>query len=85
MKICLMLIGLLPLIAIAQNEKQMKTSIDSVFQHYFKDDEPGAAVLLVKDGKIIYENAFGLADMQTKEKITTNTLFNLGSISKTVV
>lgn len=85
MKICLMLIGLLPLIAIAQNEKQMKTSIDSVFQHYFKDDEPGAAVLLVQDGKIIYENAFGLADMQTKEKITTNTLFNLGSISKTVV
>jgi len=47
MKICLMLIGLLPLIAIAQNEKQMKTRIDSVFQHYFKDDEPGAAVLLV--------------------------------------
>lgn len=59
--------------------------MDSLFKSYFKQDEPGGAVLLVKDGKILYQNSFGLADIHTKEPITTKTLFNVGSITKTFV
>lgn len=61
------------------------SSLDSLFQTYFSDDKPGGAVLLVKSGSIIYQQAFGIADIQTKEKITTKTVFNTGSISKTFV
>jgi CubicO group peptidase (beta-lactamase class C family) len=35
--------------------------------------------------KVIFSKGYGLADLTTKEKITTKTLFNTGSISKTFV
>ncbi len=60
-------------------------SFDSLFQSYFKAGEPGGAVLIVKDNKIIYQKGFGVADMKTKEPVTAKTLFNVGSISKTFV
>ncbi len=70
-------------------ESQINTilpaSFDSLFQSYFKPGEPGGAVLLVKDNKVIYQKGFGVADIRTKEAITTRTLFNVGSISKTFV
>ncbi len=59
--------------------------LDGVFREYFKDNEPGGAVLLAQGGKIIYQKGFGIADIHTKEPITVNTLFNTGSVSKTVV
>jgi len=63
----------------------LASSLDSVFENYFKPGEPGGAVLVVKDNKIIYRRGFGIADMATAAPITTTTLFNLGSISKTFV
>jgi CubicO group peptidase (beta-lactamase class C family) len=59
--------------------------LDSLFENFFKPGEPGGAVLLVKDNKIVYQNGFGIADINSKELITTKTLFNTGSISKTFV
>lgn len=79
-----LLLTLLCLSSIMSNT-QLPHSFDSLFQSYFKADEPGGAVLLVKDGKVIYEKGFGVADIQTKEAITPKTLFNIGSISKTFV
>ena len=59
--------------------------LDSLFTSFFKINEPGGAVLLAKDNRIIYQKGFGIADINTKESITTKTLFNIGSISKTFV
>ena len=61
------------------------SSLDSLFHNYFLPDKPGGAVLVVKDGMIVYQKGFGIADTKTKEKITPKTLFNTGSISKTFV
>lgn len=69
----------------AQKSALMQSSIDSVFSSFFKPGEPGGAVLLVKDGDLIYKKGFGITDINTKEPITTKTLFNVGSISKTFV
>jgi len=65
----------------ASTEKQLDILFDSIF----KKDQPGGAVLIAMDNKIIYQKGFGLADIVTKEPITPNTLFNTGSISKTFV
>lgn len=46
---------------------------------------PGGAVLVMKDTSVVFSKGYGLADLVTGEKITTRTLFNLGSISKTFV
>lgn len=59
--------------------------LDNIFNPVFADDEPGGAVLIAKNDKIIYSKGFGIADINTKEPISTKTLFNTGSISKTFV
>jgi CubicO group peptidase (beta-lactamase class C family) len=59
--------------------------LDNIFDSVFKADEPGGAVLIEKDGKVIYEKGFGVEDITTKKPISNNTLFNVGSISKTFV
>ena len=69
----------------AQTGDVVTSSIDSLFSSWFKPGEPGGAVLIVKDGIPIYQKGFGIADVNTKEPITTKTLFNIGSISKTFV
>ncbi len=74
-----------PVCIVAQTSNKMKTELDSLFSSYFNEKEPGGAVLVVKDNRVIYQNAFGVADIHTKEPISTQTLFNTGSISKTFV
>jgi CubicO group peptidase (beta-lactamase class C family) len=83
MKKFMIVISLFPLSVFSQSKTA--AALDSFFQTIFKSDEPGAAVLIAKDGKIIYKNGFGIADVKTKEPVTTKTLFNLGSITKTFV
>jgi len=61
------------------------SDLDKIFDSVFKATEPGGAILIAKEGKIIYEKGFGIEDINTKKAITTNTLFNVGSISKTFV
>lgn len=63
----------------------MLSGLDSLLTAEFRADEPGGAVLVMKGDSVIYQKCIGLADMATREKITPNTLFNLGSISKTFV
>jgi CubicO group peptidase (beta-lactamase class C family) len=85
MRYLILAILLSPLFSNAQTGKKFSMQLDTLFQSYFKQDEPGGAVLLVKDGRIIYRNSFGVADINTREPITTRTVFNTGSVSKTFV
>jgi len=66
-------------------EEKIKNGLDSLLTAEFRADEPGGSVLLMKGDKTIFMKSYGLADLKAKEKITENTLFNLGSVSKTVV
>lgn len=66
-------------------DKDEVKQIDQLFSSEFKSDEPGAAVLIMKNDSVIFERGYGLADLATKEKVTPSTLFNTGSISKTFV
>lgn len=68
-----------------KQEPSFEKDIDSYFTKAFDSTGPGGSVLIMKDEKIIFTKGYGLADLQTKEKITSKTLFNTGSISKTFV
>ncbi len=85
MKYIWLLLLFLPVAAKSQTTIMLTNQFDSLFQSYFKSGEPGGAVLLVKDNKVIYQKGFGIADINSKNPITTKTLFNTGSISKTFV
>jgi len=45
---------------------------------------PSIVVAVAEDGKIIWEEAFGFADLENQIKSTPNTMYRLGSISKTI-
>ncbi len=46
---------------------------------------PGCALAIIKDGKIIYKNGYGEANIELGVPITPKTVFYLGSISKQFV
>jgi CubicO group peptidase (beta-lactamase class C family) len=59
--------------------------LDQLLTEEFKSDEPGGSIIILKDEQIIFSKSYGIADITTGESITTKTLFNTGSISKTFV
>jgi CubicO group peptidase (beta-lactamase class C family) len=69
------------------NSKEIKDSIEikidtMIAQMGLSSVTPGGVVGIIKDGRLIFEKAYGLANFETKEPNRTSTLFNLGSISK---
>jgi len=55
---------------------------DIVTQAMSTWEVPGTAVAIVRDGKVIYAKGFGYRDREHKLPVTTNTLFAIGSDSK---
>jgi CubicO group peptidase (beta-lactamase class C family) len=57
--------------------------IDKVFQQYVDDDSvPGAVALVLRDGRPIYERAFGWSDKESGRKMAADTIFRIASQSK---
>lgn len=56
--------------------------LDSFLKKNFRANEPGAAVLVLEKGKVVYQNGIGLADLETKSLITSTTTFRMASVSK---
>lgn len=52
---------------------------------YEASDAPGFALSVIKDNTIIYQQAFGLADITQNKTYTNQTIQPIGSISKTFV
>ncbi|WP_445357016.1 serine hydrolase domain-containing protein [Microbulbifer sp. ANSA002] len=47
-----------------------------------KIGEPGVAVIVSKKGKVIFQGAYGLANLEHNIPLTANSVFRLGSITK---
>lgn len=45
---------------------------------------PGVSIAVIRDGKIDWARGFGMADVETGRAVTTQTLFQAASISKTI-
>ncbi len=56
--------------------------IDDLVSSQYKSDEPGAAVLVAKEGKIIYEKGFGTANLELNIPVKPESVFEIGSITK---
>ena len=61
------------------------SELDTYFSKEMPADEPGGAILIMKGDSIIFSKGYGIADLKLNTKIDANTLFNVGSISKTFV
>lgn len=56
--------------------------IDSLFADYDREDGPGFAVGVIQEGALVYAKGFGIANLDYDIPITSQTVFNLASISK---
>ena len=56
--------------------------IDSLLSDYDLGDGPGAAVMIIKEGVILFSNGYGLANLENEIPITNETNFRLASITK---
>ena len=45
---------------------------------------PGAAIGVIRAGEVVLQKCYGFADREQERKVTPETVFNIGSISKTV-
>ena len=69
-----------------QSDKSGQSLVEQISTFVSKHAELdmfSGAVLVAKDGNIIYEKAFGEADKESKRPNTLDTKFNIGSIGKT--
>ena len=57
-------------------------TIDNLVQETYKPAEPGATVIVVRDGKIIFRKSQGMANLELGVPIEPDMVFRLGSITK---
>lgn len=55
--------------------------VDYLFKAY-QSDNPGAAVMVIQNGKVLLERYYGLADIENKIAVDRFTNFRLASVSK---
>lgn len=64
----------------------MEAKFEPILKNYMDDQNiPGFTVAVVKENKIVYKNAFGLKSLESKEEMTTTSLFHQASLTKPFV
>jgi len=59
--------------------------IDRILQPYTENNRvPGVVALVLRDGKPVYEKAFGWSDKEAGRKMTTDTIFRIASQTKAI-
>ena len=64
------------------NESPNIKNFERICSDLFPEGEPAAAVLIMKEGKVLFENYYGLTNLTNGTKIDMNTNFNIASNSK---
>lgn len=62
-----------------------QTNVDTFIENYMTAHHlPGISACVIKDGKVAWAKAYGLADVANNKPVTLNTIFMLASVSKTI-
>lgn len=64
------------------DDEALAKSFDAVMSEVYKPGEPGASIIVKKDGKAIFRKGYGLADLELAVPVEPDMVFRLGSITK---
>lgn len=67
---------------ISSISEDTEDQIDAIFSAFDDPAKPGAAVAVVKNGKIIFKKGYGSANLEYGIPVTPSTIFHIASISK---
>lgn len=56
--------------------------IDQLFTQWAKSDSPGCALALMHEGRVVYRQGYGMANLEYHIPITPDTIFHVASVSK---
>ncbi len=56
--------------------------VDAFFGEFINEKTPGGVVIVLQDGQIIHQAAYGLANLKKKTPLTVNHMFHLASMGK---
>lgn len=59
-----------------------EAAVDALMTRWDREDSPGAVVGVVRDGEVVFVKGYGMANLPHAVPNTSETLFNIGSISK---
>src|SRR5271165_5037378 len=62
--------------------KDLAKQLDNAFSGLASNATPGFAVLVKKDGNVVFEKGYGVRDLRTKTAIDPQTSFRLASFTK---
>lgn len=65
-----------------RNSKKLEKEMDELIAQQFKSTEPGIAILIAKNRRVIYEKAFGSANVELNTALQPDMVFRIGSITK---
>ena len=77
MRATVLLLATLPLAA-----ADLSGPVDALFKDYDQPNVPGASVIVIREGKVLYKHAYGLADLEARTPATTKTNYRLASCTK---
>ncbi len=85
-RVALTMLGLCLLAAGANSSAQQELTekVDRVFAEWNTTSSPGCALAVVKDGHIVYEHGYGMANLELDIAITPQSVFDIGSVSKQI-
>jgi len=80
----LAVLTLVTVVVVAQEKPGVagRAAIDKIFATWDTRDSPGCALGIYKDGAIVYERGYGMADLEHDIAIAPDTPFYVGSVSK---
>jgi len=62
--------------------KALETRVDALFAKWNKPGVPGAALVVVRDGKVVLRKAYGMADIERGVRMSPDAILNAGSVTK---
>ncbi|MGZ5247077.1 MAG: serine hydrolase [Flavitalea sp.] len=65
-----------------QNDTTLTTYFDNMLSEQFQPDGSGATVLIARKGEIIYQKAFGMANLELEAAMQVDNVFRIASITK---
>jgi CubicO group peptidase (beta-lactamase class C family) len=57
-------------------------NVDQFFARWDRADSPGAAVVVVRNGAVVYQHGYGLANLENRAPVTPQTAFDAASVAK---
>jgi CubicO group peptidase (beta-lactamase class C family) len=66
----------------AASPSDVQAKVDAVFHEYDRTDSPGCALGVYRDGTVVYERGYGMANLELGIVNSPQTVFDIGSTAK---